>query len=86
MTAPLLHELTDVLSKAAPWLAPVLEAAMHEWLTAKGLAMKDVAQAARVALTGRTASPGLFDVMVALGRDRVVSRLETAADRARATA
>jgi glutamyl-tRNA synthetase len=86
MTSPLLHELTEVLSKAAPWLASVLEAAMHEWLTAKGLAMKDVAQAARVALTGRTASPGLFDVMVALGRDRVVRRLETAADRARATA
>ena len=30
--------------------------------------MKDIAQPARVALTGRTASPGLFDVIAVLGR------------------
>ncbi|MGH7270658.1 MAG: hypothetical protein ACREJ3_09525 [Polyangiaceae bacterium] len=37
--------------------------------------MKDVAQPARVALTGRSASPGLFDVMVTLGRSRTIARL-----------
>jgi glutamyl-tRNA synthetase len=39
-----------------------------------------VAQPARVALTGRTASPGLFDVIAALGRERTVGRLRAAAD------
>jgi glutamyl-tRNA synthetase len=41
--------------------------------------MKDVAQPARVALTGRTASPGLFDVIAVLGRDRALARLRRAA-------
>jgi glutamyl-tRNA synthetase len=40
--------------------------------------MKDVAQPMRVALTGRTASPGLFDVMVVLGRQTAQARLERA--------
>jgi glutamyl-tRNA synthetase len=42
--------------------------------------MKDVAQPARVALTGRTASPGLFDVIAVLGRERAVGRLRAGAE------
>ena len=41
--------------------------------------MKDVAQPLRAALTGRTASPPLFDVMQVLGRDRSLARLKRAA-------
>jgi glutamyl-tRNA synthetase len=37
--------------------------------------MKDIAQPARVALTGKAASPGLFEVMVVLGRERSLQRL-----------
>ena len=37
--------------------------------------MGQLAQPVRVALTGRTASPGLFDVMEVLGRDRTLFRL-----------
>ena len=37
--------------------------------------MKDVAQAARVALTGRSASPPLFEVMAVLGKERSLARL-----------
>ena len=44
-----------------------------------GLPMKDVAQPARVALTGRTASPGLFDVIAVLGRSVALARLRAAA-------
>lgn len=39
--------------------------------------------AARVALTGQAVAPGLFEVMVALGRERVVDRLQRAAERIR---
>lgn len=42
--------------------------------------LKEIAQAARVGLTGRSASPGLFEVAVLLGRDRAVARLLGAAD------
>ncbi len=43
-----------------------------------GVKMKDVALPARIALTGGTAAPGLFDVMEVLGRDESVKRLERA--------
>src|SRR5690606_14677106 len=44
--------------------AATLEAATNAWMEAKGLTFKDYAQAVRVALSGRSATPGLFEVMV----------------------
>ena len=44
------------------------------------LPMKAVAQPARVAMTGRTRSPGLFEVMQVLGKARTVERLRAGAD------
>jgi glutamyl-tRNA synthetase len=81
-SAPRLRELAAVVEKAEPWTAAALEVAVNAWLPSIGLPMKDVAQPARVALTGRAASPGLFDVIAVLGRDRAVARLRAAADRA----
>jgi glutamyl-tRNA synthetase len=43
-----------------------------------GIKMKDIALPTRIALTGGTAAPGLFDVMEVLGRDESVKRLERA--------
>ena len=50
----------------------------------EGMKMGQLAQPVRVALTGRTASPGLFDVMEVLGRDRTLSRLQQSLARAEA--
>lgn len=72
--------------EGAEWTEAALEASMQAHLEQTGLAIKDVAQAARVALTGRTASPGLFQVMFVLGRDRSLERLRRGAERARASA
>jgi len=41
--------------------------------------MKQIAQPARVALSGRTRSPGLYEVMVVLGRARTLKRLAAGA-------
>jgi glutamyl-tRNA synthetase len=57
------------------WTEPALEAATAAWLTAQGLELKAIGQPLRVALTGRTASPGLYQVMTILGRDRTLARL-----------
>lgn len=73
--APLLGGLADVLVAAEPFTAAELEARTEAWLAASGLAMKDVAQGARVALTGRSAAPGLFEIILVLGRDESVRRL-----------
>jgi glutamyl-tRNA synthetase len=71
----LAHKLADVLADVQPWAAAPLEAATKAWLEQTGVELKDVAQPARVALTGRTASPGLFEVLEVLGRELSLSRL-----------
>ena len=52
----------------------------------QGMKMGQLAQPVRVALTGRTASPGLFDVMEVLGRERTLARLKKGLARAKASA
>jgi glutamyl-tRNA synthetase len=71
-----LSGFTAAIAAVSSWDAKTLEAAVHAWLEAAGLQIKDVAQAARVALTGRSASPGLFEVLEVLGRDASLARLE----------
>jgi glutamyl-tRNA synthetase len=75
---PKLQGLQDVLAATDEWTAAVLEARTARWLADTGLELKDIGQPVRVALTGRTASPSLFDVLVLLGRDRALARLESA--------
>ncbi len=74
-SAPVLAELAAVVSTIEPWTVAAIEARVHGWLAEKKLQIKDVAQPARVALTGRTASPGLYEVIEALGKERAVRRL-----------
>ena len=42
--------------------------------------LKFIAQPLRVALTGRTVSPGIDEVMITLGRQKVIARIERAID------
>ncbi|MEY4705332.1 MAG: Glutamate--tRNA ligase [Nitrospirota bacterium] len=60
-----------------PW-----EETFKQLVEAEGMKMGQLAQPVRVALTGRTASPGLFEVMEILGRDRTLFRLRQGIDRA----
>jgi glutamyl-tRNA synthetase len=48
---------------------------------AEGIKFGDLVMPARIALTGKKVSPGIWDVMLLLGRDRTVARLRDAADR-----
>jgi glutamyl-tRNA synthetase len=79
-----LRALAAAVDPVEPWTEKAIEEAVNAWLAATGLAIKDVAQPARVALTGRTASPGLFQVMEVLGKQRTRARLAKAADSAEA--
>lgn len=78
--APRLRALAGVLGNVGTWQAATLEQAVKQWADEQGLTLKDFAQAARVALTGRSASPPLFDVMEVLGRDASLSRLVRGAE------
>ena len=52
-----------------------LEAAFTAVMDQTGLKLGKIAQPVRVALTGRTASPGIFEVAAIIGKDKVMSRL-----------
>jgi len=55
-----------------------LEAVFKRMQEERGLSLKQLAQGHRVALTGGTASPGIYEVMAALGKEKVTNRLRDA--------
>jgi glutamyl-tRNA synthetase len=59
----------------AKWDAESLEAAIREVAEAGGVKLGKLAQPLRAALTGRTTSPGIFDVLALLGRDESLARI-----------
>lgn len=80
--AELLGGLADAVGEAPSWDEPTLEACVNRWAEQRGASMKDFAQPARVALTGRAAAPGLFEIMAVLGREVSVRRLRDGQRRA----
>jgi glutamyl-tRNA synthetase len=62
------------------WEADELEPPLRALVEARGWKAGDLFMAIRVATTGRTATPPLFDTLVALGRDRTLARLDAAID------
>jgi glutamyl-tRNA synthetase len=73
-----LDTLIERLQSLEPFEARAIEALYRELAAALGLKLVDLAQLTRLALTGRTASPPLFDVLALLGRDEVLARLRAA--------
>ncbi|HVF37510.1 MAG TPA: glutamate--tRNA ligase [Sphingomicrobium sp.] len=63
------------LSAASGWDHDSLDAAVREVAEANSLKLGKLAQPLRAALTGKTTSPGIFDVLVYLGRDESLSRI-----------
>jgi glutamyl-tRNA synthetase len=84
--AKILRGLIGALVDVPSWAELSLEEAIKAWADREGIAFKDVAQPTRVALTGRSASPALHQVMAVLGKDASLERLARAASRAEATA
>lgn len=81
-----LDTLADQFALLTDFSAPEIEKVFHDYIAKHALEMKVIAQPVRVALTGRAASPGLWDVMVVLGRDASVTRLRRGADLCRSAA
>ncbi|WP_447863381.1 glutamate--tRNA ligase [Nitrospira calida] len=82
---PALTKLKVRIEGAAEFSKACLEEVFKGVLEEEGLKMGQLAQPVRVALTGRTASPGLFDVMELLGRERTLYRLQRGIERAQST-
>jgi glutamyl-tRNA synthetase len=67
--------LVDSLAQTTPFDEAQVEAAVRNTATARGIKAGALIHATRVAVTGRTASPGLFEVLAWLGPDRTRARL-----------
>ncbi len=63
------------LEAVEPWTAEATEQAVRGYAERKGAKLGAVAQPLRAALTGRTTSPGIFNVLVVLGRQESLARL-----------
>jgi len=78
-TAGVLAELADELkSITGNFDEPAVKAVFERVMARHGMKLGQLAQPVRVALTGGTVSPGIFEVIAVLGRDRSIARLRAA--------
>lgn len=80
--APALSKLIARLEAFQAYSKLEWESSFKQLVQEEGMKMGQLAQPVRVALTGRAASPGLFEVMEVLGRDRTLFRLRKGLERA----
>jgi glutamyl-tRNA synthetase len=73
-----LAALRDRLATVDPFEAGAVEAALRQVAAERGVKAASLIHAMRVAVTGQTVGPGLFEVLALVGRDRVVARLAAA--------
>ncbi|MDR6659595.1 glutamyl-tRNA synthetase [Tardiphaga robiniae] len=74
-TRVLIGKLRTALEAVTDWTAANAEAATRAFAEEAGIKLGGVAQPLRVALTGKTTSPGIFDVLAVLGRQECLDRL-----------
>ena len=67
--------VTAALAAVEPWDKATTEGAVRAFADAAGVKLGKVAQPIRAAVTGRTTSPPIFDVLSVLGRDESLARL-----------
>ncbi|MDP4032332.1 MAG: glutamate--tRNA ligase, partial [Pseudorhodobacter sp.] len=70
-----LAAILPLLAGIEPWSAAHLEEQVKAFAEKQGLGLGKIAQPLRAALTGRAASPGIFDVLAVLGREESLARI-----------
>ncbi|MFM5884775.1 MAG: glutamate--tRNA ligase, partial [Novosphingobium sp.] len=75
----LLGAMSDRIAGLNDWTLDSLEAALKAMAEERGLGLGKLAQPLRAALTGQTTSPGIFDVLVLLGRDESLAQIDAQA-------
>jgi glutamyl-tRNA synthetase len=85
MAKALLALLEERLDPILEWKAEAIEAALREFAASSSWKPKEAFMAARVAVTGRAATPPLFETMELLGKEVCRRRLRSAAETLRRT-
>jgi glutamyl-tRNA synthetase len=76
--ADILRATRARLASVEPWAPEAMERALRELAEERGVTGGKIFQPLRVALTGMSVSPGIFDVLVAMGRELALRRLDNA--------
>lgn len=71
----ILSALAPILSQIEEWTEENLEKTLKEFADQKKIKLGKIAQPLRAALTGRSTSPGIFDVLVVLGKNESIARI-----------
>jgi glutamyl-tRNA synthetase len=74
-----LAALGDALKDLPEWSHPVIEAKLKETATTRGVKAGALVHPARVAVSGRSVGPGLYEMFEVLGKERVLERFRRAA-------
>jgi glutamyl-tRNA synthetase len=80
--AETLAEAREALAEADPFDVAHVEASLRRVVERRGVKPRDVFQPVRVAIAGTTVSPGIFESVVALGREEALRRIDAALARA----
>ncbi len=78
----LLPDVAERLDACSEWAIEPLEAELKSMAEERELGLGKIAQPLRAALTGQSTSPGIFDVLVLLGREESLARIREGAARA----
>ncbi|MCG8634886.1 MAG: glutamate--tRNA ligase [Desulfobacterales bacterium] len=81
--APMLTQCADAITALEDYTQETLENVFKAVMEETGLGFGKIAQPLRVAVTGTTVSPGIFEMLLALGKEKTLSRLKKAAEFAR---
>jgi glutamyl-tRNA synthetase len=77
----MLDQIADAIDAVSDFTQPSLEEIFKKVMEDFNLGFGKIAQPLRVAVTGTTVSPGIFEMLLALGKDRTVERIRRAARR-----
>lgn len=77
----MVSDIADQLRGLNDWNNDAINTIVREYAEAKGVKLGKIAQPLRAALTGRTVSPGIFEVMILIGQEETLSRLSDQANK-----
>jgi len=79
--ADLLRQYREILAQARDFQATELEAGFKSWMEQVGISYGDIIHALRLAVSGKTTGPGMFECLELLGRERCLARIDQTLER-----
>jgi glutamyl-tRNA synthetase len=80
-TSELMTLFISIISKIEDFSSENIEKEVKEWITSKEIGFGKIMQPLRLSLVGKLAGPHLFDIIVMIGKQETISRIENAIDK-----